>query len=175
MSRTLVVFVACLLIAGAAAAQRGTVEVTDAWARATPGKAENGAAYLTIASPTADRLTGLTTPVAKAAELHMMTMEGTRDGAMMRMHPLAGVDLPAGQKVTLKPGGAHIMLVGLKEPLRPGQSFPLTLHFEKAGTSEVTVTVEKAGAAAKTGAMGPHSHTGPGTPMPMPMPVPAER
>jgi copper(I)-binding protein len=162
MSRTLVVFVACLLIAGAAAAQQGAVEVTDAWAPATPGKAENGAAYLTIASPAPDRLTGLTTPVATAAELHMMTMEGTMAGSVMRMRPLAGLDLPAGQKVTLKPGGAHIMLVGLKGPLRPGQSFPLTLYFEKAGPREVTVTV------AKAGATGPDGYAGTGTPMPMP-------
>src|SRR4029077_2761977 len=101
MSKNLVVFAVYMLIAGAATAQQGTVEVTDAWARATPGKAENGAAYLTIASPTADRLTGRATPVATKAELHMMTMEV----GIMRMRPLAGIDLPPGQKVTLRPGG----------------------------------------------------------------------
>ena len=163
MSTKLLAFAAALLIAGTAAAQEGAVEVTDAWARATPGKAENGAAYLTIVSPTPDRLTGLSTPVAKTAELHTMTMEGTMEGGVMKMRPLAGVDLAAGQKVALKPGGVHIMLVGLNQPLRPGQSFPLTLCFEKAGTSEVTVAVLKAGA------MGPESHTGPGMPMHMHM------
>jgi copper(I)-binding protein len=167
MSKNLVVFAACLLIAGTAAAQQGAVEVTDAWARATPGKAENGAAYLTIASPTPDRLTGLATPAAKAAELHMMTMEETVAGGVMRMRPLAGVDLPAGQKIAMKPGAMHIMLVGLKAPLRPGQSFPMTLYFEKAGSREVTVTVEKAGA------MDRDSHDGPQ--MMMPMPAPAGR
>jgi hypothetical protein len=167
MSKNLVVFAACLVIAGAAAAQQGAVEVTDAWARATPGKAENGAAYLTLASPSPDRLTGLATPVATAAELHMMSMEETAAGGVMRMRPIAGVDLPAGQKVTLKPGGAHIMLVGLKAPLRPGQSFPLTLYFEKAGSREVTVTVEKAGAMNRDGHDGPQ--------MMMPMPAPAGR
>jgi copper(I)-binding protein len=141
MSNKLVVFAAALMIAASAAAQEGAVEVTDAWARATPGKAENGAVYLTLASSAPDRLTGLATPIAAKAELHMMTMEGS----VMKMRPLAGIDLPAGQKVTLKPGGAHIMLVGLKQPLRPGQSFPLTLYFAKAGASEVTVTVAKAG------------------------------
>jgi copper(I)-binding protein len=167
MSKNLVVFAACLLIAGTAAAQRGVVEVTDAWARATPGKAENGAAYLTIASPTPDRLTGLATPAATAAELHMMTMEETVVGAVMRMRPLAGVDLAAGQKIAMKPGAMHIMLVGLKAPLRPGQSFPMTLYFEKAGPREVTVTVEKAGA------MDRDSHDGPQ--MMVPMPAPAGR
>ncbi len=150
-------FAACLLIAGAAMAQTGLVEVKDAWARATPGKAENGAAYLTIVSPGADRLVSLSTPVAKKAELHTMTTEG----GVMKMRPLAGLDVPAEQPVTLKPGGAHIMLMGLNQPLQAGQSFPLTLSFEKAGQREVTVAVEK------PGAMGPEGYTG-GMQMPMP-------
>jgi copper(I)-binding protein len=157
MSTKLIAFAAALLIAGAAAAQTGAVEVTDAWARATPGKAENGAAYLTLESATPDRLTGASTPVAKKAEFHTMTMEG----GVMKMRPLAGIDLPAGQPVTLKPGAMHVMLLGLTESLHPGQSFPLTLYFEKAGTSEVTVAV------AKAGAMGPETQTG-GMEMPMP-------
>ena len=66
---------------------------------------------------------------------------------VMKMRPLAGLDIPAGQSVTLKPGGEHIMLMGLNGRLREGQSFPLTLTFEKAGAREVTVSVEKAGAA----------------------------
>lgn len=141
MPERFLAFAAVLLFAAAAAAQTGSVEVKDAWARATPGKAENGAAYLTLQSPTADRLTGASTPAAQKAELHIMTMEG----GMMKMRPLAGVDLPAGQPVVLKPGGMHVMLLGLTQPLRPGQSFPLTLSFEKAGTREVTVSVEEAG------------------------------
>jgi hypothetical protein len=68
-------------------------------------------------------------------------------GMVMKMRPLAGLDIPAGQSVTLKPGGEHIMLMGLKGPLREGQSFPLTLTFEKAGAREVTVAVEKPAAA----------------------------
>jgi periplasmic copper chaperone A len=150
-------FAACLLVAGAAMAQTGQVELKDAWARATPGKAETGAAYLTIVSPATDRLVSVSTPVAKKAELHTMTTEG----GVMKMRPLDGVDVPAGQPVTLKPGGAHIMLMGLNQPLQAGQSFPLTLSFEKAGQREVTVAVEKAGA------MGPQGHAG-GMQMPMP-------
>jgi periplasmic copper chaperone A len=158
MSKTLLAFAALLLLAGGAAAQTGSVEVKNAWARATPGKAEDGAAYLTLESPTPDRLTGVSTPVAKKAELHAMTMEG----GVMKMRPLAGIDLPAGQVVTLQPGAMHIMLFGLTHPLTAGQSFPLTLSFEKAGTREVTVNVEK------TGAMGPEKATGGGMQMPMP-------
>jgi periplasmic copper chaperone A len=68
-------------------------------------------------------------------------------GMVMKMRPLAGLDIPAGQPVTLKPGGEHIMLLDLNGPLREGQSFPLTLTFEKAGTREVSVAIEKPGAA----------------------------
>ena len=134
---------ACLLVASTALAQTGQLEVSDAWARATPAKAENGVAYLTIRSPTPDRLVSVSSPVAKKAELHTMEMAGM----VMKMRPLAGLDIPAGQPVTLKPGGDHVMLTGLNGPLREGQSFPLTLTFEKAGTRTVTVAVEKPGAA----------------------------
>jgi periplasmic copper chaperone A len=64
----------------------------------------------------------------------------------MRMRPLAAIDIPAGQTVTLSPGGMHIMLLGLTQPLREGQSFPLTLSFDHAGPRQVTVAIEKAGA-----------------------------
>jgi len=67
-------------------------------------------------------------------------------GMVMKMRPISGVDIPAGHPVSLKPGGEHIMLMGLSQPLREGQSFPLTLDFEKAGPRTVTVTVERVGA-----------------------------
>jgi periplasmic copper chaperone A len=152
-------FIGSLLIAGAAIAQTNQVEIKDAWARATPGKAENGAAYLTIQSPVADRLVAVSSPVAKKAGLHTMTMEGS----VMKMRPLSGVDVPANQPVSLKPGGLHIMLEGLNEPLQAGKSFPLTVTFEHAGQKQVEVAVEKAGAA------------GPGGQAGMDMPMPAKR
>jgi len=135
--------VVCIVIAGAALAQTGQLEVSNAWARATPAKAETGIAYLRIRSPTADRLVSVSSPVAKKVELNTMEMSGM----VMKMRPLASLDIPADQPVTLKPGSEHIMLTGLNGPLREGQSFPLTLTFEKAGTREVTVAVEKPGAA----------------------------
>src|SRR6516162_11894544 len=94
---------AASLVASAALAQTNQLEVSNAWARATPGSAENGAAYLTIQSPTADRLLSLSSPVAKKAELNTMSMEGM----VMKMRPLADLDIPAGQSITLKPGGQH--------------------------------------------------------------------
>ncbi len=142
MSIKFLAFAASLAVAGAALAQTNQLEVSNAWARATPGRAETGAAYVTIQSPTADRLLSAASPVAKKVELHTMEMAGM----VMKMRPIAALDIPAGQPVTLKPGGEHIMLIGLEHPLREGQSFPLTLNFEKAGARIVTVAVEKAGA-----------------------------
>jgi copper(I)-binding protein len=132
------------------------IEIKAPWARATPGQAQNGAAYLTIISPTTDRLTAASSPVAKKAELHTMSMEG----GIMRMRPLTAVDIPAGQTVTLGPGGTHIMLLGLTQPLREGQSFPLTLSFDHAGPRQVTVVIEKAGAVGpgSTGSPPMHMH-----------------
>ena len=141
MSIKTLALVAGLVVTSAALAQPAQLEVTNAWARATPGKAENGAAYVTIESPTADRLVSASSPVAKKAELHTMSMQGM----VMKMRPIAGLDVPPCQSLTLKPGGEHIMLMGLNQPLHEGQSFPLTLDFEKAGPRTVTVAVEKAG------------------------------
>jgi copper(I)-binding protein len=153
---SLAIAASVLLMTGSAVAQTEPVEIKDAWTRATPGRAENGAAYLTIESPQGDRLTGISTTIARMAELHTMKMEG----GVMRMSPLAAIDLPAGQPVILKPGAMHIMLVGLKQPLQAGQSIPLTLHFEKGGTREVVAAVGKVGATAPEGHArgGTHPH-----------------
>jgi len=143
MSIKLLAFAAGLVLASAALAQTNELQVSNAWARATPAKAENGVACVTIQSPTPDRLLSAASPAAKKVELHSMEMAGM----VMKMRPMSSLDIPAGQPVTLKPGGEHIMLMGLNGPLRQGQSFPLTLTFEKAGTRTVTVAVEKPGAA----------------------------
>ena len=140
--RTLIFGVGLAFAAGAVSAQTGRLEVDNAWARATPGKSAIGAAYVTIRSPTADKLVAASSPIAKKAEMHTMSMEGM----VMKMRPVAGIDLPAGQAVTLQPGGLHIMLVDLAKPLKAGQTFPLTLTFEKAGSKTVNVAVEKIGA-----------------------------
>jgi len=84
------------------------------------------------------------------------------EGGVMRMRPLTAIDIPAGQTVTLSPGGTHIMLLGLTQPLREGQSFPLTLSFDHAGPRQVTVVIEKAGATGPggqaTGSLPMHMH-----------------
>jgi len=154
--KPLIVLLIWLSTAGTALAQTGELVVKDAWARATPGAAQTAAAYVTIVSATGDRLTAAATPVAQKTELHTMTM----DGNVMKMRQVDGIDLPAGKTVTLTPGGYHIMLTGLAQPLTEGQTFPLTLTFDKAGTRQVTVAVQK------VGSMGP-GMTMPGMDMPM--------
>lgn len=126
-----------------AAAAPGIV-VNEPWARASAGAARTGAAYLTLSNPGADgdRLVAATTPVAGRVELHTHV----RDGDVMRMRPVEAIDIPAGAKADLKPGGLHIMLLGLKAPIRVGMRVPLTLRFEKAGSVDVELSVETVGA-----------------------------
>ena len=124
------------------AAMKPTVE--HAWARATVAVVKTGAAYFTITGHgAADRLLSATTPVAERAELHVTRNEGN----VMRMRPVDGLAVPATGAVTLDPGGYHLMLVGLKQPLVAGQHFPLALTFQNAGAMRVEVVVEAAGAA----------------------------
>jgi copper(I)-binding protein len=113
------------------------VEVDNAWARDTVGSTANAAVFMTIASPTADRLVGASTPVAGKTDL--MTMKGA--GGTMAMTYLEGIDIPADAPVSLEPSGLHVWLAGLDAPLEAGQTFPLVLRFEKAGEQRVEVSV----------------------------------
>ncbi len=127
-------------LTSAAEPQAAGIAVSDAWARASLGQAAKSAAYMTIANngDAEDRLMGARAEVSKTVELHR-TFE---EGGVMRMRAVAdGIPVPAKGAVKLEPGGYHIMLIGLKQPLAKGQSFPLTLSFEKAGDVEVAVSV----------------------------------
>jgi copper(I)-binding protein len=139
--RTLIAAAAMFLLAFAAQAEDG-LKIEQPWARATPGGAKNGAAYVTLESASADALIAASSPVAEKVQLHTNTMEG----GVMKMGPVEAVTLDPGKKVELKPGGEHIMLMGLKRPLKDGETFPLTLTFRNAGKREVQVKVEKPGA-----------------------------
>lgn len=146
MTRMLMLAVAALAFIAPAVAQTASapIVVSDAWARATPNGAKTGAAYVTVANhgAGADRLVSVSTPVADMAQLHTMI----NDNGVMKMRPVAGIEVKPGAQIALKPGGYHVMLMGLKQPLAEGQSFPLTLTFEKAGAVETTVKIAKAGA-----------------------------
>lgn len=141
-----------LLVTAMAEADPGDIAVEHAWARATPKGAGTGAGYVTIVNngPSADRLLGASSPIAEAIQFHASSGEN----GVMKMDQLSILDLPAGQTVTLKPGGIHMMMIGLTQPLREGQTFPLTLTFEKAGAVGVTVRIGKVGAMDDPGAGG---------------------
>jgi copper(I)-binding protein len=121
----------------------GQVRVLNAWARATPGASKIGAVYATLESPSGDRLVSVGSPVAAAAELHEHRID---DKGVMTMRELAGLDLPPGQAVALKPNGYHVMLIDLRQKLVAGQSFPVTFTFEKAGKVETNVMIAGPGA-----------------------------
>jgi copper(I)-binding protein len=123
----------------------GDLVIDHAWTRATPSGTDVGIGYLTIENKgtVPDRFTGASTPAAAKAELHEMGM----DNGVMKMRPVKdGLPIPPGQSVTLAPGGLHLMLMGLKGPLKEGGKVPLTLQFEKAGKVDVTLDVQSVGA-----------------------------
>jgi copper(I)-binding protein len=120
------------------------VSVENAWARATSASQSVGGVFLTLVDHGApDRLVSARSPIASVLELH----ETVNDAGVMKMRPVPALSLKAGETVALKPGGYHLMAMGLKEKLTAGSSFPVTLVFEKTGEVTVTVTVGTAGAA----------------------------
>ncbi len=136
------------ILAWAQADPAMAVQVQNAWARASAGQSATAVAYLTLRSHAGtDRLLSASTPSAAKAELH----ETSQAGGVARMRPVADLPLPPGQPVTLAPGGLHIMLTGLAQPLRAGESFSLTLHFAQAPPVTVQVPVRPAGAPAPSG------------------------
>lgn len=121
---------------------RGDLSIANAWTRQTAPRQANGGGFMTIANRAkrADRLVGGSSPVAAKVEIHTMSM----DGGIMRMRPLPdGLAVPAGGRVELKPGGYHIMLIGLKAPLRLGTQVPVTLRFQHGGSVTVQLKVEQ--------------------------------
>jgi periplasmic copper chaperone A len=144
MKRILVIVVAVLFAAPAWADSSG-IKVDQVWARATPGAVKTGAIYLTITNTGTepDTLQGaVSTPAADHADLHEMKMEN----GISEMRPVKSLTIAPGKTVTLEPNGYHIMLTGLKAPLKEGQTVPLTLTFEHAGAEQVTASVAKVGA-----------------------------
>ena len=105
-----------------------TVEVKDAWARATvQGQMATGA-FMKLTAKEGSRLVAASSPVAGVTEVHEMAM----DNNIMKMRAVPGLDLPAGKAVELKPGGYHVMLMDLKAPLKKDTTIPLTLVFKDA-------------------------------------------
>ena len=131
----------------------GDLTIAKPWSRATPAAAPVGAGYLTVtnAGKTADRLVSAASGVSAKVEIHEMAVI---DG-VMRMRALdQGIEVPAGGKIEFKPGGFHIMFIGLKQPIAKDTKFKGTLTFEKAGTVEVEYEVQGMGGGAAAGHSG---------------------
>jgi copper(I)-binding protein len=139
------VFIATATQASADDIKVGALQISAPWARATPKGAAVGGGYLKITNTgdTPDRLTGGTTSISGRLEVHEMSMSGNT----MKMRQLTdGLEIKPGQTVELKPGGVHIMFVGLKQQLQQGQHFEATLQFEKAGKVDVDFSIAGIGA-----------------------------
>lgn len=138
----------------AAAHHDHRIEVQDPWARAALA-GRTGAAYMTLVNPTdtPDRLLAAAAEVAESVELHA----NLHEGGVMRMRPVAAIEVHPGEPAVLAPGGLHIMLIGLRRDLKRGEAIRLTLTFEKAGQVEVEVPVLAAGARGPE-AHGRHTH-----------------
>lgn len=113
------------------------------WTRATPPGAKIGAGFVTLKSAgVADRVVGASSPVAGRVEMHVTL----REGEVMKMREVRAFEVPAGGVFELKPGGAHLMLMDLKRPLKKGEKVPLTLQLEKGGALKLELNVEEMGA-----------------------------
>jgi copper(I)-binding protein len=147
------IFSICVQAAFAHQSSAGDIHIAHPHARASLPGQRNGSVYLTLENrgTSSDRLTAVSTPVAGTAAIHTMSMQNN----VMKMREAAGIDMPPRMKMKMIPGeGHHIMLLNLKRALKPGEKFPMTLVFEKAGKVDVSVAVDQV---QSTGAM-PHAH-----------------
>jgi copper(I)-binding protein len=123
----------------------GQLVIDHPWSRQTAPGQKVGGGFLTITNKgkADDRLISASSPVAGEVQLHTMSM----DGGVMRMRQLKdGISIPAGKSVALKPGGLHIMFIGLKRPFALGETIPVTLRFQRQGAVTVRFKVEPVGA-----------------------------
>jgi copper(I)-binding protein len=114
------------------------VTVAEPWVRATVAAQKATGAFMTLTSAQPAKLVGVSSPAAGAVEVHEMKMEND----MMKMRQMQALELPAGQTVKLAPGGYHLMLLDLKQPLKDGDKVPLTLEIEDAKKVRSKITVE---------------------------------
>lgn len=123
----------------------GDLMVAQPQSRATPPGTSVGVGYMTIVNDGAmsDRLLGASTPVAGKVEIHQTVEE---DGMMKMIEQENGIEVPAGGEAALAPGGYHLMIMGLDEPLQEGTRVPMTLSFERAGDVDIELEVKPIGA-----------------------------
>lgn len=129
---------AALLTLASATAVAADVDVKTPWVRGTVSGQQATGAFMEITSKSGAAIIGASSPVAGVTEVHEMKM----DGGVMKMRAVARLDLPAGKPVKLQPGGYHVMLMDLKQPLKKGDLVPLTLKFEGKDKSVETIEVK---------------------------------
>jgi copper(I)-binding protein len=146
-------FVAALLFGFASYA--ADIEVSGGWIRATaPGQDQGGADLSIISKHAAAAIVGASSPVCKVVQLHTMTSEG----GMMKMREIKAIELPAGKRVNLRESGYHLMLIGLKAPLKEGETVPLTLSIMVGKQGIVKVNTEAAVKSLTATEAAPESH-----------------
>jgi len=140
-------FIAGLMLVAAGAMAhshaKDDIEVRHPWSRATPPGARVAVGYMEIRNSGSqpDRLLSASTPAAQRVEMHITQ----REGEVMKMRPVKAFEIPARERITLRPGGSHLMLVDLARPLKKGERFPMTLRFERAGELEIELEVQEIG------------------------------
>jgi copper(I)-binding protein len=126
------------LVATIALGANAEVTAKDAWVRGTVPAQTSTGAFLTLTSTTDAKVLSASSPVASMVELH----QSTRHGGVNHMEAVASLALPAGKAVQLKPGGYHVMLMGLSKPLAPGETVPLTFTIEEKGGKRTELQVK---------------------------------
>jgi periplasmic copper chaperone A len=160
MKRFVFPLIAICAVAAVAFAQASPLpKVEGAWVRSSVAGQQGTGAFMRLTATEATQLVGVSTPLAGVAEVHEMKMEGE----VMKMRAIGKLDLPAGRSVELKPGGYHIMLLDLKQPLEQGSTVPMTLSFRDARgvESKLELKVPVAARAPARGAAAPmerHKH-----------------
>jgi periplasmic copper chaperone A len=122
----------------------GELEISNVWARATPGRSRTAAVYIERISnfgQQVDSLIGIRSPIASKISIHQTKIEA----GIAKMRPVEELEIHVGRPVSLKPSGLHVMLVGLQQPLKEGSKFSMVLEFKTAGKIEVVVAVKKIG------------------------------
>lgn len=128
----------CIGLMAMVAAAQAEVAVQDAWVRATVPQQQATGAFMLITAPKDSRLVGASSSLTPTVEVHEMAMQNN----VMHMRQVPAVELPAGKTVALEPGGYHVMLMGLKQPVREGETVPLTLSFAHRDGTRETVQVK---------------------------------
>lgn len=123
--------------------EKGDLQIRHPWSRATPAGAKVGVGYMEIRNrgKQAERLLGASSPLAQRVEMHVTQ----REGEVVKMRKVESFAIPARERVELRPGSAHLMLVELSRPLKTGERVPLTLRFERAGEVELEMEVQEIG------------------------------